>query len=138
MVCVQHTNPLFTKGRIHNPYEHPHPYLSIPSSVLHCLWPPGPDRQSDIFNSFYCFITLTPGCFTFPQHFPAVMLHSLQRQPWFTEMSKAISSPVIFWPPKNPILGRGLLRKHSETQMNRGVTMPLSEQETYIMHGDAV
>lgn len=50
------------------------------------------------------------------------MLGSLKRQPQRTEMPKAISSPVISWPPKDPILRRGLLWECSETQMNRDVT----------------
>lgn len=120
--CVSITQTHLAPREGNNPCEPPHPYLSVPSSALCCLWPPAPGRQSDIFNSFYLFITLAPSCSTFPCTFlQRCWVHS-KRQPQLTEMPKAISSPVMFWPPKDPILRRGLLWECSETQTNRDVT----------------
>lgn len=74
-----------------------HPILCAP---LH-LPPLEPNRQSDIFNSFYRFITLTPsGC-----RFHGIFLWCLHSKDasGFYEVPKEISSIVVFWPARDPI-----------------------------------
>lgn len=105
--CVSITQTHLAPREGNNHCEPPHPCLSIPSSLLCCLWPPAPGRQSDIFNSFYLFITPAPSCFTFPCTFLQWCWVHSKDNPSVLKCQKQSSTLWYFGLLKTPSWGEG-------------------------------